>query len=105
MAHHYGYIKGTVGNDNDHVDVFIGDNPESEKVFVVNQIYQDTGKFDEHKVLLGFNSLAEAKAGYLVNYEKGWKGGDDIVKMTMDAFKEKLGSGKLTKPIKQSKVV
>jgi hypothetical protein len=100
MAHHYGYIKGTVGNDNDHVDVFIGENPESEKVFVVNQIDQSTGKFDEHKVLLGFDSLPEAKAGYLANYSKGWKGGDDIAEISMDEFKEKLNAGKLSKPIK-----
>ncbi len=30
MAHDYGYIKRTLGADGDHVDVFIGDQPDSE---------------------------------------------------------------------------
>ncbi len=40
----------------------------------MDQVEPDSGDFDEHKVLLGFNSLEEAKQGYLSNYESGWKG-------------------------------
>ena len=40
----------------------------------MDQVDPQSGKFDEHKVLLGFNSVDEAKKGYLANYEKGWKG-------------------------------
>ena len=54
LAHHYGYIRGTKGKDKDHLDVFIGPNPDSELVFVVDQVDPKTGKFDEHKVMLGF---------------------------------------------------
>ena len=95
LKSHYGYIRKTEGADGDHLDTFIGPNPESQKVFVVYQVDPKTGKFDEHKVMLGFNSIQEARAGYLENYEKGWKGLGTIIPMSMDSFKawmEKLPS-------------
>ncbi|CAG2132577.1 PLxRFG domain-containing protein [Cupriavidus numazuensis] len=99
MANHYGYIKRTEGADGDHVDVFIGPKPESTKVFVVDQIDPRTGRYDEHKVLLGFPSLAAARAGYLANYEQGWKGAGAITAMSMDEFKAWLKDGDTTKPL------
>lgn len=101
IAHHYGYIKRTEGADGDHVDVFIGPNPESQNVFVVNQTDPRTKQFDEHKVMLGFKTQEEARAGYLANYAKGWKGIGSITPMSMDDFKKELESGVLDKPIKQ----
>ena len=98
MTHHYGYILGTKGRDKDHIDAFIGPNPESEQVFVVDQVEPDSGNFDEHKVLLGFNSLEEAKQGYLSNYESGWKGMGGISTMPMAQFKEWI-KGSTTKPL------
>lgn len=71
LAHHYGYIKGTIGNDKDHVDVFVGPNHDSGKVFVVDQINPKTGVLDEHKVMMGFDSVVAARSGYLANYDKG----------------------------------
>lgn len=99
MANHYGYIKRTEGADGDHVDVFIGPAPESTKVFVVDQVDPRTGKYDEHKVLMGFPSLAAARAGYLANYEQGWKGAGAITPMSMDEFKAWLKDGDTTKPL------
>jgi len=93
VKHHYGYIKGTVGKDKDHIDTFIGTNLASEKVFVVNQNDPETKKFDEHKVMLGFNSGNDARTAYNSNYEKGWKGAGSIVEMPMSAFKEWLANG------------
>lgn len=98
MANHYGYIKGTVGNDKDHVDVFIGPNHNSNKVFVVDQVNPD-GSFDEHKALLGFNTEEEARAGYLANYETGWKGLGAISEMPVPAFKSWVKDGKKGKPL------
>jgi hypothetical protein len=36
-------------------------------VFVVDQVNPRTGEFDEHKVMLGFDTLEEARAAYLAN--------------------------------------
>ncbi len=88
MKSHYGYIKGTKGKDKEHLDAFIGKDPTSENVFVVNQINPETGSFDEHKVMLGFDTEENARAGYLENYAKGWKGLKNIVPMSMNEFKE-----------------
>lgn len=98
MVHHYGDIKGTKGADGDDLDVFIGDSTESEKVFVVDQVDTKTGKFDEHKVLVGFNSLEEAKAGYLANYEENWQGLGEISEAHEHDFNQWLKEGDTTKP-------
>ncbi|WCL51516.1 ParB N-terminal domain-containing protein [Leptospira sp. GIMC2001] len=97
---HYGYFKRTEGKDGDHVDVFIGPNVLSEIVFIVNQNNAD-GKFDEHKVMLGFDTEAEAKEGYLKNYSPGWKGLGSIISMTIDQFKNWITSGDTKKPAKE----
>ena len=73
MAHHYGEIVGTEGADGDRVDVFIGDRPASNKIFVIDQVNQD-GAFDEHKLVFGAVSEADARQTYLANYDKGWTG-------------------------------
>jgi hypothetical protein len=88
MNYDYGYIRGTVGVDKDHLDAYIGPNPESEMVYIVNQNDPVTGNFDEQKVMLGFNSEEGAKAAYLKQYDRpGFFG--NIVKMDIDTFKEK----------------
>ncbi len=97
MAHHYGDIKGYKGADGDDIDVFIGDNPESNQLFIVDQIDPKTGAFDEHKVMIGFNSLDEAKAGYLANYEENWQGAGEITAVPEADFKQWL-KGDTTKP-------
>ena len=97
----YGYIRGTVGKDKDHIDVTIGGNAESQFVFVVNQ-KKPNGSFDEHKVVLGTTSEEEAKQVYLSNYQADWlgkQGGEiDGVAMTVDQFKDWLKTEDTTKP-------
>jgi N12 class adenine-specific DNA methylase len=98
MQQHYGYIRGTVGADKDHIDTFVGTNLDSGKVFVIDQVDPDSGKFDEHKVMLGFDSLDEARQAYQSNYDAGWTGGRNVTETTMDGFREWLASGKTKKP-------
>ncbi|WP_279501706.1 hypothetical protein [Aeromonas veronii] len=99
MAHDYGYIKRTLGADGDHVDVFIGDRPDSETVYVVDQVDPKTGKFDEHKVMMGFADEQAARDGYLANYEKGWNGLGAIKAMPVEEFKHWVKDGDTTKPV------
>ena len=95
MAHDYGYIRRTEGADGDHLDVFIGPYKGSIKVFVIYQVDPGTKRFDEHKVMFGFDSQTKAKAGYLANYEKGWKGIGKIKELTVDEFKDWLDKADL----------
>lgn len=99
MSDHYGYIKRTVGADREQIDTYIGKNPESDQVFIVDQIDQETGNFDEHKVMLGFDSQDNATKAYQSNFDKGWKVGQ-IRSMTVEQFKDWLKNGDTTKPAK-----
>jgi len=99
MANHYGYIRKSEDLDGDHVDVFLGPNPEAELVYVVDQIDPATKKFDEHKCLLGFLTLSSAKDAYKANYQKTWKGLGKITPVTMQQFKEWLKDGSQKRPI------
>lgn len=100
MAHHYGDIKGTTAADGDNLDVFIGPHPEIDQVFVIDQPNAD-GTFDEHKVMLGFANEADARQGYLDNYEDGWTVGP-TTRMSMDDFKAWMRGGDTTKPLAES---
>lgn len=100
LKHHYGYIKGTVGKDKDHIDVFMSDKAGDKglPVFVVDQIDPKTGKFDEHKVMMGFESQGKAAKAYKDNYEKGWEGLKNITQMSQEDFKAWLRDGDTKKP-------
>ena len=100
MKHEYGYILGTVGADKDHLDVFIGTDPDSELVYIVNQVDPDSGKFDEVKIMLGFVNQSSAEDGYLSNYEPNWRGLGSIKPMTLPSFKRWL-DGDTTKKAAQ----
>jgi len=94
MNNTYGYFRGTIGRDKDHVDVFIGENLNSPYVYIIDQIDPETGKFDELKVMLGFNSPYDASKAYLSNYTSDWKGLGAIGTMEIGKFKEWLYDGK-----------
>ena len=103
MNNTYGYIRGTEGVDGDHIDVFLAedmDKWDGKYVFVVDQ-YNPDGAFDEHKVMLGFNSMEKARSAYLANYEKGWENGRRIVvaRIKTDGFQKWVDSShRKTKP-------
>ena len=93
MTADYGYIRGTLGKDGDHVDVFIGPDPETELVTVIDQIDPATLQFDEVKVMFGYKSQADAIDGYRSNYASGWKGLGDATSVTVFQFKDWLEHG------------
>ena len=95
LNHHYGYIRGTTGNDGDHTDCFVRNQISKDydgDVFVINQNKSD-GSFDEHKCMIGWSSEWEAKAAYLENYTKGWSGIGSIKKFSFDEFKQWVRQG------------
>ena len=96
MHNTYGYILGKKGKDGDHLDMFINDAQDLDgwngKVYVIDQVDPGTGKFDEHKIMYGFGSEAEARDAYLSNYEDGWKGLGRITGVDKDTFDKWLDS-------------
>ncbi|KKL76549.1 hypothetical protein LCGC14_2043770 [marine sediment metagenome] len=89
MNYAYGYIRSTEGADGDSIDCYLGDNKESTKVFVVHQNNPKTGKFDEDKVMLGFDTEKEAKKAYLTQYDDP-KFFGSITEMNIDDFQDKV---------------
>ncbi|MCS9523946.1 PLxRFG domain-containing protein [Pseudomonas aeruginosa] len=101
MSDHYGYIKRTEGADGEQVDAYIGPNPEAARIYVVDQLDQQSGGFDEHKVMMGFDSQDAAVAAYRSNFDAGWKVGP-VRDMSVDEFKAWLKEGDTTKPVNES---
>lgn len=101
MPAHYGYVRRTEGADGDHVDVYIGDHPDSDRVFVVDQHDANTGVFDEHKSILGTNSREEAVALYDAGFSdgKGPQRRRAVTEMTVPEFREWAESGDTKAPI------
>lgn len=93
MKAHYGYIRRTEDTTGEQVDVFVGPNPLSDKVYVIAQVNPETRKFDEHKIMLGYDTEKKARVGYLANYEPGWKGLGGVHEMNIDEFKTWLKEG------------
>ena len=105
MHNTYGYIRGTESVDGDHIDIFLSDNPTEGNVFVVDQVNQRTGDFDEHKVMYGFNSMEEAVQAYRDQYEDGWKVGT-VTEVSREEFKKWVDSSvRKTKPFAEYKSV
>ena len=93
MHNDYGYIRGTVGTDKDHLDCYVGPDKEAQKVYVIHQNDPITHKYDEDKCMLCFSSAADAKAAYMKQYDRpGFYG--SMTTMTIDQFKSFIFSHK-----------
>jgi len=101
MSAHYGYIRRTEGADGEQVDVYIGNNPESDRVFVIDQIDKESAKFDEHKVFLRVKTEEEAESLYDAHFSDGLGSERQgaITEMSIDQFKDWLKNGDNTKPL------
>lgn len=92
MPADYGYIKRTIGADNDQLDCYVGPDWESQDVWIIDQVQAGSTAFDEHKVMLGFGSKGEALTTYRASFSDG-KGADRIGNVrhcTMVEFKVDL---------------
>ena len=92
MAHDYGYVRGTLGVDGDHFDVYLGPDDTAPMAYVVTTMAppQFTRR-DEQKAMLGFASEGEARAAYLAHYDNPrFLGRVDA--MPMEEFKRQLAT-------------
>lgn len=96
----YGYVKRTADNTGEQVDVYVGPNPTSDKVFVVDQLHPQSGQFDEPKAMLGFDTKDDALSHYSQGFSDG-SGPDRVGKVTelsVDQFKQWLKAAADTHP-------
>ena len=90
MRNAYGYIRGSLGVDGDHVDCYLGPDKEAATAYIVHQ--RKAGRWDEYdedKVMLGFQTEAAARTAYLKHYDDPRFLGP-ITAMPMDEFKAKV---------------
>ena len=108
MPAHYGRVERTTGADGDQVDVYLGPRAEDPQapVFVIDQIDADTGRFDEHKAVLGVGSEQEAQALYdaAFNDGRGPQRRIAITRMSLAEFKTWLASGNTRGPLNREAV-
>ena len=71
MPADYGYLKGTVGADGDHLDCYVGPDEDAPYAWVIRQMHLHPRRFDEFKVMLGFKDRKKA----LRTYEAGFSDG------------------------------
>jgi hypothetical protein len=97
----YGYIRGTIGADGDHVDVICGPHMDSAvNVYLVRQRKApDFQAYDEDKVLLGFGSDEEARSAYFRQYDDPRYIGDTIYVMPADQFAQLIRVHRDTPPL------
>lgn len=97
----YGYVLGSEAKDGDHVDVYLGPDHASQKVFVIDQIDADTGKYDEAKAMLSYPT----KEAALSDYRKAFSDGrakeriGGVTEMTIEKFKTWVKSSETKKPL------
>lgn len=96
----YGYLKGSLGADSEHVDAYIGHAIDSDRVYVIDQKDARTGKFDEHKAMIAFPNRGVA----LANYRRAFSDGKadkrigGVTEMTVDQFKDWIKHEDTTRP-------
>lgn len=97
----YGYFSRTKGADGDQVDAYIGKHHDSQRVWVVDQIDPKTGRFDEHKIMLGMRSVTEARTIYHRAFSDGTgpQRIGSITEMSLDRFKAWLEDGDTKSPV------
>ena len=87
MLHDYGYFDGIMGADGQELDVYMNPDTNTDKIFRITQLNVKTQEFDEYKIMLNFESIDDALAGYLKNYPKYWKGFGSIEEITLQDIK------------------
>jgi hypothetical protein len=65
----YGYFKRTLGADGDHIDGY--DLRTGDRIFIVDQLDNRTGEFDEHKVFVRAKDEAHVLATYRASFSDG----------------------------------
>ena len=90
FSHHYGRIPNTKARDGDEINVFIGNDSNSDKVYIIKQYKLGSNKqqFDEVKCFLNFSSSADAKRTYFDHNTKANELYGGIFKISFEKFKK-----------------
>ncbi len=91
MKADYGFIPDTTASgDQEKLDIYIGPNEDAEYAYIVEQL-DESGEFDEYKIMLGFDTLEDAEEAYLAHVDEDLLGDISEVEFEylFDTVKEK----------------
>jgi muramidase (phage lysozyme) len=104
---HYGHFIGVPARsqDGEHPDVIVGDDPTSDRAFVVNQYDPKTKRFDETKSVVAVRTQDEAISLYdrMFSDGSGPSRRSSVVEMSVDRLKGLLQEHDWTKPVRREK--
>lgn len=89
MPSAYGYILRTTDIHGEEIDMYLASMPNrAAPVFIIDQIHPNGQIFDEHKVMLGFESIEEVVDTYVSVFGDGSGSArlGAVTQMTMDQF-------------------
>lgn len=89
LFYDYGFIKNSVGKDEDEVDAYLGPDKESDKVFIIHQKNPENGKYDEDKCMVFFSDWNHARDAYLAHYDD-YNFLGNHTEMDFETFKKKV---------------
>lgn len=93
MKHAYGYIRGSVGADGEHHDVFVGTGEPSDcpTVYIFDTFKSPSYEtFDEQKTMLGFASSKAARRALEAHYSDADKRIGQCRSMPLSVFRHKV---------------
>jgi hypothetical protein len=95
----YGFIDmGINGADGDSIDAYVGPDPESSNVYVIDQYKLDGKSWDEHKVMLAYPTQEAAVADYMAGHHKSDRVFAAVTAFTMPHFRKWLSQHDMSQP-------
>lgn len=107
MPAHYGYIRHTASAEgaDEGMDCFIGPDAKAIDAYVIDQCDPATGRFDEHKVMLGFGDSRAALACYSSAYhDSAANRVMGVVRMPVDSLRAWLRDGDVSRALTEQRV-
>lgn len=105
MLWDYGFLHGVPGSDDEHLDCYIGPDPDAPHVFIVSQLKApDFTEYDEQKCLLGFADAGAAHEAWRAHRNDGDRAFHSIRSMPRAEFLARLRRRSTNKPIKASRM-
>ena len=102
MPAHYARAVDVEGADGDKLDAFIGPKAANQTlpVYVIDTMHLDGTGFDEHKVMIGFESADAARKAFMDSYDAdvGSKIFGDITEMAPADFRNWVASDDVKRP-------
>jgi hypothetical protein len=98
MPADYGFIDNVPAADGDNLDCYVGSEPESNDVYVIDQLKLDGKSWDEHKVILGCSTPETAEEIYRAGHHASDRTFGAMTRFSMPMFRRWMATHDMTQP-------